>query len=71
MEEDTALTWERVQSDKMRNTIRLRVPGGWIYMVVPKVGSVAGGAEGQPTAPVFVPDPGSHRSRSRDKASAD
>jgi hypothetical protein len=29
-------TWRRVQSDDDRETSRLEVPGGWLYMVIEK-----------------------------------
>jgi hypothetical protein len=55
MSEQTTEGWEKVHTDKQRATIRLKVPGGWIYMIIPK--SVSGTLrEDLPASTVFVPD---------------
>lgn len=48
------VSWETVHSNEDRKTDRLRVPGGWIYLVVEK-GDLGIGILYE-TA-VFVPDP--------------
>ena len=48
------LVWEKIQSDKERRTLRLPVPGGWIYLILEK-----GRDEGAPqhSTSVFIPEP--------------
>jgi hypothetical protein len=46
--------WEKVHSDKRRHTSRLKVPGGWIYMIAPKVAGELN--DDKPANTVFVPD---------------
>lgn len=47
------LSWEKIHSDKERRTLRLRVPGGWVYLIVEKPTET----RAQSTTSVFVPDP--------------
>ena len=28
--------WDKIQSDKERRTLRMSVPGGWIYLILEK-----------------------------------
>jgi hypothetical protein len=48
------LGWEKVQSDRERRTLRMPVPGGWIYLVLEKPREDGGP---QHSTSVFVPDP--------------
>ncbi|MBX9750054.1 MAG: hypothetical protein K5Q68_10610 [Roseococcus sp.] len=45
--------WEKIQSDKERRTLRLPVPGGWIYLILEKPKEEA---ETPQSTSVFVPD---------------
>lgn len=49
-----ASSWEKIHSDKERRTLRMRVPGGWVYLIVEKPSETK---ETQNTTSVFVPDP--------------
>lgn len=46
--------WEKIQSDKERRTLRLPVPGGWIYLILEKPRD---DAETPHSTSVFVPNP--------------
>lgn len=49
-----APAWEKIHSDKERRTLRMPVPGGWIYLVLEKPRDEMGP---QHSTSVFVPDP--------------
>ena len=51
--------WELVQESADRNTKRLQVPGGWVYLVTEKRDSGAGGILSQTLTFVPMPSVGS------------
>jgi hypothetical protein len=55
MSEQNDSGWERVYSNKQRATLRLSVPGGWIYLILPK--DDAGSTIEEHGRTVFVPTP--------------